>query len=74
MVKFPLGGIMFLRESLEERNVILTMDELKTGNITSARTCRGWRIKMSGQDLRLLPWHGKNGLYMEKLPQTSGFF
>ena len=42
MVKFPLGGIMLLRESLEERNVILTMDELKTGNITtSARTCRG---------------------------------
>ena len=41
MVKFPLGGIMFLRERLEERNVILTMDELKTGNITAARTCRG---------------------------------
>ncbi|MCI6257808.1 MAG: hypothetical protein MR694_01715 [Spirochaetia bacterium] len=40
---------MFLRESLEERNVIRTMDELKTGNITSARTCRGWRIKMNGQ-------------------------
>ena len=36
------------------------MDELKTGNITSARTCRGWRIKMNGQDLRLLPWHGKD--------------
>ena len=53
---------MFLRESLEERDAFLTMDELKTGNITSARTCRGWRIKMNGQDLRLLPWHGKNGL------------
>ena len=41
MVKSPLGGIMLLRESLEEMDVILTMDELKTGNITSARTCRG---------------------------------
>ena len=62
MLKSPSGGIMLLRESLEERNVILTMDELKTGNITSARTCRGWRIKMNGRDLRLLPWHKKNGL------------
>ena len=128
MVKFPLGGIMLLRESLEEiddfrvkrcrkfefgppsadtilrvfRNVNADKIEkvfikwahgiygkvknwtgqnncchrrkddvrlkqghgskLKTGNITSARTCRGWRIKMNGQDLRLLPWHGKNGL------------
>ena len=41
MIKIPLGGIMLLIESLEERNVILTMDELKTGNITSARTGRG---------------------------------
>ncbi len=41
MVKSPLGGIMLLRESLEEMDVILTMDESKTGNITSARTCRG---------------------------------
>ena len=40
MLKSPSGGIMLLRESLEERNVILTMDELKTGNITSARTYR----------------------------------
>ena len=62
MVKFPSGGIMLFRESLEEMNVILTMDELKTGNITSAQTCGGWRIKMNGQDLRLLTWHGKNGL------------
>ena len=62
ILKSPSGGIMLLRESLEERNVILTMDELKTGNITSARTCRGWRIKMNGQDLRLLPWHEKNEL------------
>ena len=53
---------MLLIESLEERNVILTMDELKTGNITSAQTCGGWRIKMNGQDLRRLTWHGKNGL------------
>ena len=62
MVKFTSGGIMLLRESLEERDVFLTMDELKTGNITSARTWRGWRIKMNGHDLRLLLWHGKNGL------------
>ena len=50
MIKIPLGGIMLLIESLEERNVILTMDELKTGNITSARTGRGsihlhWEIE-----------------------------
>ena len=41
MVKFTSGGIMLLRESLEERDVFLTMDELKTGNITSAQTCGG---------------------------------
>ena len=62
MVKFPSGGIMLLRESLEEMDSFLTMDELKTGNITSARTCRGWIKKMNVQDLRLLSWHGKNGL------------
>ena len=55
MVEFFSGGIMLLREILAEINVILTMDKLKTGNITSARTCRGWKIKMSDHDLRLLP-------------------